>query len=128
MPASLTACAVSPITPAIFTNGRGAACSVALGRLRRQLQDRVIQSNAPDRELRRMHADGDPAGAGRHVVARQRPLRALVQRPRCGQGQRMRRDDLACEKVLANVHGGWAPASDAAARRDRAKRFPLPLR
>ena len=46
-------------------------------------------------ELRRVHADGQAAGAGRHVVARQRALPALVE-PAVGvERQRMRGNDPA---------------------------------
>jgi hypothetical protein len=64
----------------------------------------VIEPHPSNGELRRMYADGNTTGTGGDVVARERPLRAFVQRPGGGQGQRMRRDDLTGEQVLANVH------------------------
>ena len=41
-----------------------------------QLQHRPVEADIADLELRGVHADGQPAGAGIDVVARQRALRA----------------------------------------------------
>ena len=47
----------------------------------REREHRLQQADRriADRELRRVHADGDPAGAGVAVVPRQRHLPALVE-------------------------------------------------
>jgi hypothetical protein len=62
-----------------------------------------------------MNTNGDAAGTSRHVVPGQSPLRAFVQCPGCREGQRMRRNDLPGEEVLANVHGVGAPAAGCGA-------------
>jgi hypothetical protein len=48
-----------------------------------------------------VHADGQPAGACREVVARQPALTAFVEAPLGGQSQRMRGDDQPARKVLS---------------------------
>ena len=77
--ASATACRVWPQTPAIRTNGARAAraqpvavSAASRGRARQDVR-------VADGELRRVHADGHPAGAGVDVVPGQRPLPALVE-------------------------------------------------
>jgi hypothetical protein len=67
----------------------------------------------PDGELRGVHPDRDATGAGVDVVAREGALSALVERARGGEGQRMRRDDLAGEQVgaqRAGRHGQKVPS------------------
>src|SRR5439155_23268227 len=51
-----------------------------------------------------MHADGDPAGAGVDVIARERTLPPLVERARRGERERMRWNDLAGAQTFANAH------------------------
>jgi len=50
-------------------------------------------------ELRRVHADGDTAGAGVAVVTRERHLAALIERPVLGQCERMRGNHQAAEEL-----------------------------
>ena len=78
MRASSTACAVLPIAPAIITSGRLAQpLAVSAGKL----QHRPVEPRLADLELRGVHADGQPAGAGIDVVAGQGALRPAVELP-----------------------------------------------
>jgi len=59
-------------------------------------------------------ADRDPARPRRDVIARQRPLAALVERPVRCEGERVGGDHLPSEEVLAELHRGtetgyWPP-------------------
>ena len=61
------------------------------GRLGGQLQHGAVEADVPDLELRGVHANGEPAGAGIDVVARQRPLRGAIELALLVERQRMRR-------------------------------------
>ena len=64
------------------------------GRLGGELEHRAVQVDArrPDRELRRVDTDGDPAGTGVDVVAREAALAALVELPLGRERERVGRD------------------------------------
>ena len=59
------------------TSGRLASMSRAVSTA--SSQHRLVQADLADRELRRVHADREPAGAGVEVVAGQRALAPLVE-------------------------------------------------
>ena len=60
------------------------------GRLGGEFQHRPVQADVADRELRGVHADREPAGAGVDVVARQRALMAGIELALGVERQRMR--------------------------------------
>ena len=60
-----------------------------------EAQHRLVQPGLADRELGGVHADRQPARAGVDIVAAQRPLPGLVQRPGRGQRQGVGRDHRA---------------------------------
>ena len=80
---------------------------------RRELQHRPIQPDLADRELRGVDADGQPAGAGIEVIARQRPLMPGVELAVGVERQRMRGDYRAVRDQLANFGFDLAMMHDA---------------
>ena len=74
-----------------FEPGRG---------LRRQSQHRLVKARAADRELCGVYSHGDAARSRLAVIARQRRLPPLVEFPRGGQRQRMRRNHYAPVECL----------------------------
>ena len=70
--------------------------------LRRQFQHRAVQADVADRELGGVNADGQSAGAGIEIIARQRPLMPDVERTVGVECERMRREHRAVGDQLAN--------------------------
>ena len=60
--------------------------------LGRRRQHRLVKPGLANRELGRMHADGEPGGAGIDIVAAERPLAPKIERAPRIERQRMRRD------------------------------------
>ena len=54
-----------------------------------------------DGELSGVHTDSDAAGTGSHIVTRERTLPSLIEAPRRGERERMRRDYVPGAKVAA---------------------------
>ena len=73
--------------------------------LHRQLEHRPIEPDLriADRELRRVHADGESARAGVEVIPRQRPLATFVELALRREGERMRGNDLAATQPFARA-------------------------
>ena len=95
---------MGPHTPATSANGAVADAERAAEtrqraarRRRRELEHRTQQTvlRLADRELRRVHADGDAACAGRDVIARQRTLVSLVELSISRERERVRGDHAA---------------------------------
>ena len=75
-------------------------------RLDRKLQHRPVEPDLADRELRRMHADGQAARPRIDVVAADRALRLLVELAIGTERQRMRRDHRAAGAAGERTGGG----------------------
>ena len=78
-------------------------------RLGRELEHRAVEPDVADRELRRVHADGETARAGVEVVARQRALAALVEAALGVERERVGRDDGAGAERRERVGGDLLP-------------------
>ena len=87
-----------------------------VGGLGGELQHRLVESRLPDRELRGVDADGEPAGAGVDVVAGERPLPLRIQSALGVERERMRRDHHALGERRPHRRRHVAPgeAHDAA--------------
>ena len=96
-----------PATPATRNSGRVVH---AARRLDRELEHRAVEPDVADRELRRVDADRQPAGAGVEVVARQRALAALVEAALGVERERVGRDDGAGAERRERVGGEVLPA------------------
>lgn len=77
--------------------------------LHRQAQHRLEQADLAYRELGGMNADCEAAGAGVDIVARKRPLPALVEAAIRGERERMRRNHHAAAKSFEDRRRPVAP-------------------
>jgi hypothetical protein len=66
--------------------------------LDRALQHGFVEADVADLELRRVHADREPARTGIDIIAAERPLAHGIEFPRRVQGKRMGGDDRAPEQ------------------------------
>ena len=82
-------------------------------RLGGKLQHRAVEADVADLELRRMHADRQPAGAGVDVVARQRPLRGGIELALLVERQGMGGDHRAPAQDGQHVGGNVGPGRAA---------------
>ena len=78
-------------------------------RAHREFEHRPIEPDLADRELRRMHADREPARAGIEVVAAERALAADIELAIGVERERMRRDDGAAAQRRQHLRGPVSP-------------------
>ena len=89
--------------------GRAGASVHARAGLGRELEHRAVEPGLADRELRRVDADREPAGAGVEVVARQRALPPLVEAASRVERQRVGGDDGPGPERRQGVCGDVSP-------------------